>query len=482
MLPGKKLQNNAMLYTLITFVALFIITTTVAVIYYVKFEEQRKIAETSRDELGQVISSQEQRKGLGKIVGEKQRSESYLGKMTDYLDEMVTLVTGHLTEDTSAQAKMSSANSKVNEMLETLGAANLDPNNETAEKIGLLQIIEKLKTTLDNTVQAAIAFEEQLTQLHKQFEDSMATGFEKEQALLAEKEQYKQQVENIKLDYDKLKALLKSQTEEQVQILMADLEKERNNFAEQKQQLLKTQAELKIAQSTMSRAKEELAKLVPPPDSEIAAFTPDGKIILIDDQAQIVHLNIGSDDHVYPGLTFSVYDKSMPIPRNGRGKAEIEVFNVGKNISAARILPSKTQSPIILDDIIANLIWDSDKENVFVVSGEFDLDDDGDIDRDGADKTRAIIKKWGGRVDDIISVDTDFLILGQPPRVLRKPTFEQMEVDPMAMEKYEASLQKRVEYKEAQNQAKILSVPVLNTERFLYFIGYKSQSGRPEAF
>ena len=38
--PGKRRQSNAMLYTLITFVGLFIIATTVAVIYYVKAEEQ----------------------------------------------------------------------------------------------------------------------------------------------------------------------------------------------------------------------------------------------------------------------------------------------------------------------------------------------------------------------------------------------------------------------------------------------------------
>jgi len=35
---GKRQQNNAMLYTIIAFVGLFIIAAAVAVIYYVKFE------------------------------------------------------------------------------------------------------------------------------------------------------------------------------------------------------------------------------------------------------------------------------------------------------------------------------------------------------------------------------------------------------------------------------------------------------------
>jgi hypothetical protein len=203
---------------------------------------------------------------------------------------------------------------------------------------------------------------------------------------------------------------------------------------------------------------------------------------LIDNQAQIVHLNIGSDDRVYPGLTFSVYEKGMPIPKDGKGKAEIEVFDVAKTFSAARIITSNIKRPIIQDDIIANLIWDSEKTNVFVVAGEFDLDSDGVIDYDAVDKIKALIEKWGGSVTDTISIDTDFLVLGRTPQVLERPTFEQLEVDPMAMEKHEASLQKLDSYKEVRGRAQALSVPVFNYERFLYFTGYKTQTVRAGAF
>ena len=120
-------------------------------------------------------------------------------------------------------------------------------------------------------------------------------------------------------------------------MLMTQLEEERTARKRLNQQLLKTEAELAIAEERMKRAQEKLHELVPPPDSEIAAYQPDGKIILIDKSAKIVHINLGSEDHVYRGLTFSVYDKNMPIPKDGEGKAEIEVFNAGKNISAYRI-------------------------------------------------------------------------------------------------------------------------------------------------
>ena len=117
-----------------------------------------------------------------------------------------------------------------------------------------------------------------------------------------------------------------------------------------------------------------------------------------------------------------------------------------------------------------------------MVAGEFDLDSDGDIDYEAGKKIEALIEKWGGRVADTVSIETDFLVLGSAPQIRIKPTFEEMEVFPMAMEKYEAALKKRTHYKKIQSQAQTLSVPVLNIGRFLYFIGYKGQAGRAGAF
>ena len=614
MAAGKRAQSNAMLYTVITFVGLFILSTVLAVIYYLKAEDYKNEAATLRTQRDELASSAEMRK-IGAIVGVKQRAKSRLGTMIDYLDEMVSLIMGTLPEDTSAEVKVDTVKRKTKDTIELLAQTQLEqpetPETEdvglkaiakefvdllvegqfstatenfdttmkdtlptekleevwnvtteqtgpfkqqigvraekelsydvvfvtcefergpldikvvynsegqvaglffpptppevlesyqrisetetetTTETItenidpnttGLIRIIEKLKINLDNTTNTALVLREQLEQLRNRFDDAMAAGFEKEQILLAEKEKYQQQVNDIKQDYSELEALMKQSTDQQVQTLMAQLDDERANRKKLNQELLKTQAELKMAENRMKRAQKELRVLVPPPDSEVAAYKSDGKIILIDDSAKIAHLNIGSDDRVYRGLTFSVYEKNMPIPKDGKGKAEIEVFDVGRSFSAARIIRSEIKRPIILDDIVANLIWDSDKTNVFVVVGEFDLDSDGDIDYDAVDKIKSLIEKWGGRVADDISIDTDFLVLGRPLQVRGKPTFEQMEVDPMAMEKYEASLQKLAHYKEVQTRAQVLSIPVFNAERFLYFIGYKEQSTAAGAF
>ena len=352
-----------------------------------------------------------------------------------------------------------------------------DPNTT-----GLIRITEKLKAKLDNVAGTANATAAQLEDLQNRFDDAMAVSFEKEQTLLAEKEKYQQQVNDIKNDYDQLQELMRQTTDQQVQTLMTQFEEEKENRKQTYQELLKTQAELKMAQDRMKRTQGMLQAIVPLPDAETPAYKPDGSIMLIDDPTKIVHLNIGSNERVYRGLTFSVYDRNMPIPKDGKGKAEVEVFGVGETFSAARIIRSEIKRPIIVGDIIANLIWDSQKTNVFVIAGDFDLNGDGNSDRNAVDSLKALIQKWGGRVDDSVSVETDFVVLGTPPRVRRKPTFEQMEVDPMAMQRYEASLLRLDDYQKVQQQAETLLVPIFNLERFLYFIGYKEQSGRPGAF
>jgi hypothetical protein len=214
----------------------------------------------------------------------------------------------------------------------------------------------------------------------------------------------------------------------------------------------------------------------------VLAHKPDGKVILIDDNAKVVHLNIGIDDHVYQGLTLTVYDRGTSIPEDGKGKAEIEVFDVAKTYSAARIIKSELTKPILQGDLVANLIWDTDRTNVFVIAGDFDLDNDGMLDYNGADKIKTLIEKWGGRVDGSISIDTDFIVLGKQPQVLQRPTLDELDVDPRAMELYNASLQRLNRYNGLRDQAQTLWIPVLTYERFLYFIGYKGHIGQAGAF
>ena len=81
-------QSNAMLYTLITFVGLFIIAATTAVIFYVKFEEKITTANEAKRKLDEFANRREQQ-NKGKIIGVRQPRKTWLGTMNDYLDKMV---------------------------------------------------------------------------------------------------------------------------------------------------------------------------------------------------------------------------------------------------------------------------------------------------------------------------------------------------------------------------------------------------------
>lgn len=475
---GKRPQTDTMLYTLIAFVGLFIAATAVAVIFYVKAEEYKKNANTLQSQIAELATNTERGK-LGSVVGTRQTGQSWLGTMADFLDRAATLVVGGVPQPTSAEVKVKQATTKAKNAL-TLAQQYvdiIDPN-----KTGLAYIITELKAKLDNTTNAKNALQQQFDQLQQRYDDDMKANFEKEQVLLAEKEQYLQQVNEIQRDYQALEDLLRKTTNEQVQSLLTQLDEQKDKSRTLNQELLKTQAELKEAEDLMRHAQEELRKIKPAPDREVAAFKPDGKIIVVSDQAKVVHLNIGSQDHVYRGLTFSVYDRGTSVTKDGRGKAEVEVFDVAKNYSAARIIRSQLNRPILEGDIVANLIWDSAKTNEFVVAGDFDLDHDGVIDRDAIDKVKGLIEKWGGKVSDKVSIDTDFVVLGNPPRVLRKPTTEEAEIDPTAIQKYNASVRRLQRYRQVESRAQALWVPVFKYERFLYFIGYKSYVSKAGAF
>ena len=478
--PGKKPQTSAMLYTLIAFVGLFIFATTFAVIYYVKAEEFRTSLADLQRQIDDLANSS-QRQAIGTIVGDKQTGKTRLAQIVDYLNRTIILITGGVAEPTSAEVNVKNVEAlKANALAlaqQNINIASLDPN---AAGPGLIRVIQLLKAELDNTIAAGDALKQQLADLQNKFDDALAAGAEERKTLLAEKEKFQQQVNEAEQDYKNLKVLLEQTADQRVQALWTQLEEEKANLKTLNQELLKTQAKLDLSQSALKKAKEEIAIIKPPPDKKTPAYQPDGEIIILDDRAKVVHLNIGSNNHVYQGLTFSVYDTL--IPKDGKAKAEVEVFDISKTYSSARILRSEINRPILKGDIVANLIWDSKKTNLFVLAGDFDINDDGVVDNNADDKIKSLIRKWGGAVAESVSIDTDFVILGSPPKVIKKPTFEDLELRPDAMKKYDASMRIFNRYKEICNTAQTLWIPVFKYDTFLYYIGYKGQTGKPGAF
>lgn len=500
--PGKRRQSNAMLYTLITFVGLFIAATTVAVIYYVKAEDLR----TQRNDLQQEmdrLATREEVRNLGNIVGAKGRG-SYFGTMVAHFDQMARLVGGGPVAPTSAEVKVANAVKAVSPLLDGVRAyinlpapapvdANAadsnavapdagEPNAVTPIQVALTRVVSELLTELGQTTEGRKVAEQDLSELRKKFDTALEVWEQTRQDLTAKIDEYRQEVDATKADYNDLRVLVNKNSDERAQILLDQLEQSKANGKQLNQDLLRTQAELNVARGRLQGALAVVSEIKPAPDRESVACKPDGEVILVDAAAGVIRINLGSEDRVYRGLTFAVYDRSAGVTPNEEPKAQVEVFAVDRRASAARILSSERRNPVVTGDIVANLIWDCNAKNQFVIAGHFDLDGDGKLDYDAIPKIESLIRKWGGTVSSEVSAETDYVILGKEPQVPPEPTLEILAVDPTATEKYNAIRQDNQRYNQVRQRAEGLWIPIFSYDRFLHFTGYASQVGKPGAF
>ncbi len=471
----RQSQNGAMLYTVITFVGLFIIATVIAVLYYLNAENFRIQLEDSKTELEAMASPKEVRNLKG-LVGEKEGRKSRLGQTLDYINQMYQMFTGVESEEISAKEKFASVETKFTEVIADMPegmSASAEPNLP-----GVFRITKMYKNKLEATEDVAGELAQQLDDLYAESEQIHQATSEKETELLEQIGLEQLRADDAQKSYDDLKALMEQKTTEQVETLAGQNEAlvEENNKT--KQELLATLAKLKLTQDRMKKSLARLEAIKPRPNEEVDAYKSDGQILSIETSSNIVFLNIGAEDKVYPGLTFSVYDRNAPIPVDGKGKAEIEVFDVDKTTSVARIVKSKMKNPIVIGDLIINLIWDSRATNTFVVTGDFDFNADGRIDASASKKIRELIENWGGKVETEVTINTDFVVLGLSPKINEKPSLDDIEMDPMAMDKYEASIKAVKGYQEVRKQAESLYIPIFNLKRFLNFIGYGTIAGK----
>jgi len=208
----------------------------------------------------------------------------------------------------------------------------------------------------------------------------------------------------------------------------------------------------------------------------------DGNIIRVTDY-QTCFINVGERQHVTKGLTFEVYDKSHGIPPLGdgmndtnmpAGKASLEVFNVSSDTSECRIIKTQPGQQLVIGDLIMNLIYDPNIPYNFVVYGNFDLSGTGVASSGDADIIKRLITQWGGKIQNTVDLDTDFVVMGAEPVV--PPITDQNNANEVLRHNEKA---KQLEtYQAFVASASQLSIPVMNQNRFLYFIGYFDQVSR----
>lgn len=467
--------SGGMTAALVTFVVLFIIAAVLALMMYLQVGKYQTLYNNTQAEMNEIASTGQAGR-LSQLVGTPPSGQTYVGALLEYVDGLTKAITGNLPEDTTAAAKFNEAILGINEALKELSAYV-----ETAygpDGVDLLYALETLRSQLESANADARAAEEDLYALQQEFDQYRENLSIQNLQLMEDKEKFMELADQIQQDYEQLRSQMDQASEEQLETFTQTRQQAQQKLEETSQQLQETMAKLDKTQQDLTEAIEKIEGIKPRPDIEVEAFRPDAQIVNVDLSSGVVFLNIGSDDHVYRGLTFSVYDPSVPIPEDGQGKAEIEVFRVMPKASAARINRSQTRNPITRNDIVANLIWESEESNTFAVAGEFDIDRDGIDDPDGREKVIQLIERWGGTVTDTVDINTDFVLLGNVPKKMMEPTLIQIENDPMIQQRYEQNQAQRKQYNNLLEQARNLHIPIFNQERFFYLIGYESLASK----
>jgi hypothetical protein len=210
----------------------------------------------------------------------------------------------------------------------------------------------------------------------------------------------------------------------------------------------------------------------------------DGRIIQIPSQ-NTVFVDIGQKQGVVLGLTFEVYDKEKGIPALGDGmraedmpvgKASIEVIHVLPASSECRVIRHTPGESLTEGDLIMNLVFDPNTHYKFMVYGNFDLTNEGTPNAADTDVIKRLVTQWGGRLVDQVDVNTDFVVLGTEPEV---PVLSQDDQnDPTKVQKRDSQQAALDAYLDVQSKAVQLGIPLMNQNRFLYFVGYYDQATR----
>ena len=141
------------------------------------------------------------------------------------------------------------------------------------------------------------------------------------------------------------------------------------------------------------------------------------------------------------------------------------------------ILSGLLTTVLIDGDVIANVVYNPNRTYNFVVEGDFDLYGDNKIDPQSANRIRALIEKFGGKVNDGVSVNTDFVVMGVEPDRPAKPSADAPASD---WQIYKDKTAKYEHYKNVKSTAMSLQIPVLNTNRFIALTGMMPKQRRTE--
>lgn len=324
-----------------------------------------------------------------------------------------------------------------------LGAQAGEPgavNYRTLPQFLLASINQKNGSVADANVQTAAMQTTKQAEVDAEKARAKAAGDARDKAvadLKDESDKYAADRAAIQADKDKLAA--------QVTTISAKAKAENDKLAKDRDGYL---AESAMRQNTIANQKTRIDEL----EKEQADLfeNPDGKVTFVNQRQALVWLNVGSADGLLRQTSFAVYDHDEVGVANAEPKARVEVVRiVGEHLSEARILEDQPSNPIVRGDLVHTPTWSPGQRIHFALAGFMDIDGDRVNDYDlvknvillNGGVIDAELKADGTRAPGKITVNTRYLVLGEPPTdtsstaVLAQFTNIQDEADKMGTDK-----------------------------------------------
>ncbi len=522
--PGRSSGITTVHIWLIVFVALWLVSTVIAVLLY-----------TERAELQDALVAAEEdaQRYMGKA--EEAHFGSYLEQATAKLS-----LARVLDNERAALAQLIGMN-------EAVGAAETEQEinalmAELAEGVPEGTLLHKLpgsdlKTAIKRLGNAWKEQDESLDEAKKELaaaQESLnreraarqkdAKGFEKDLAKLSK--------ENADLKTANAAALAKLDT--QIKALQRRITQTQDRLGKK---LVAKEKELGDAEAERVKLEGKVAQM----RLELMAFRPsvprmglaaeaDARVVRAQADEDLVYIDLGKRDNLTLGLLFEVFSpaahvelvsgkgegetseeggaesgregtaagqdqsrKAAPGDNLMRGKAKIEVVGIHASTSECRVVETRTGEQIVPGDLVLNPVYDRHRRYKFAVEGGFDLDGDRIADPQGAEQIKAWIEAWGGEVVALPQTveevpagagkgrsrlasgwgleTVDFLVLGgSPPRPAKDAKGARQQDERAAYDRFLA----------IKKEAQSLSLTLLTQSQFLHFVG-RAKRGSPGA-
>ncbi len=278
---------------------------------------------------------------------------------------------------------------------------------------------EKARTDLTKALEDLEALRRANDELNKTFKDQLAAMSAKVDELQKAKE-----------DFERLKG-------DEVRALAAQIEDKQDTLdsmrKDQSQLVDKVRREIARRDKSIEEQSKALADLRAEGTAQAAeplaiARKPIGRVLRALPGDALVHINLGRQDNVALGMTFSVYSADQRLPADGRGKATLEVVSLGDRTAECRIIsPPAPDDPVLPGDGVNNIVLSRNqaRKTRICIVGQFDVDFDGFPDVRGGDKIAALAKRYGAEIVTRVDASTDYLVVGLPPAEEAEPAVEE---------------------------------------------------------